>query len=152
MVIGAVSAALLVPAVATGAVFHYQSDTASPSPVVAFDYIKKKDGTRKVKRFMVQNIPWSCTNATSGYTPWPVQFPEPMKVRRSDRKFSGVAAYGWSNGDPNTPMGNHYEAWGVLERGGTASGQFRFRFSYEQNNATVQCESGYHNWTAQRVD
>lgn len=133
-------------------VFHYEGSLpgTDPAAVVGFDVVKRSSGAKKVKNFWVHNLPFSCDNNTSGYTPWPQEYPGAMPVQAGG-VFSGFAEYNWANGDPNTPMPGPFTVEGDLDRGGVAAGTVQRNFQYEGNSGTVHCSSGVRGWEAERV-
>jgi hypothetical protein len=109
------------------------SETAS----VGFS-VKRAAGHRKVFDFTVTNVPYSCSDATSGTTTgW--RFEKGMRVR-SDRTFAG-------RGDwvelPLDPVGT---VSGKLRHGGVAVGDFKIRG--ELAGPGTHCRTGLLSWRA----
>jgi hypothetical protein len=109
-----------------------------PSANVGF-FVKRSDaGHRKVVGFTVSQIPYTCSDAPSGFTEgW--RFEPKMRVKR-DRTFEGRGDW---VGLPLDPVGR---VSGKLRRGGVAVGDFKIRG--ELAGPGTHCRTGLLEWRA----
>ena len=126
-------------ALAFPAVFDYSGHVrGNQSAFVAFSVKRTDSGARKVTRFTVGQVPYTCTDAPSGTTDgW--RFDRWLRVH-SDRTFD---ARGEWVGQPLDPFGR---VSGKLRRGGVAVGEFKLRG--ELAGSGTHCRTGLLEWRA----
>ena len=149
-VVALLASALVAAGAQAAKTTHYEGTTPTGSGgsdyAVAFDLVKRRDGSRKVKNFSTALLPWSCDNATSGHYPTWIIYPDPMRVSRQNRFHGSANPY-----DYNGLAVDKYDVTGELLSGGTASGTVQIGMHYQDGMTTVHCSSTVRSWSAQKI-